>query len=175
MCYTGAPSRSHESEAVIGLGITELAPRRMLYRPETLVVGRSHCCGSCFIRNPYVRAACQGKGGRFHFRVTSVFEIAPSPLRDVERRAIKPRPSKDSEHASFEFASIDLLQQKRSICARWLSWARSASLRRHCDVFEARRHFVGSDAQPANDGSTDMSHFLPPTIMRFERIRSTFS
>ena len=29
-----------------------------------------------------------------------MFEIAPSPLRDVERRAIKPRPSKDPENPS---------------------------------------------------------------------------
>ena len=46
-----------------------------------------------------MRAACQGKGGCFDFRSTIVFEISPSPLRHIKRRAIKPGPAQDSENS----------------------------------------------------------------------------
>ena len=78
--------------------LTDLAQDRILYRPETLVVDRRHCGRSCLIGEPYVRAACQGKGGCFDFRAAIVFEISPSPLCNLERGAIKPGPVQDPEN-----------------------------------------------------------------------------
>ena len=80
--------------------LVEFVQHRVLCCPETLVVDRAHCGGSCLVGDLYVGAICQGEGGRLDLRATRVFEITPTPLAHIERRATEPRSSIDAEDLS---------------------------------------------------------------------------